>query len=183
MAKSTRLKPESDILSKTEFEAVLDEIATLQIERDKLTVKRDKKLLELREAFDPEINTLNEKMQSRLLRADRFATIHRESLFGKLKSSATALTVFGFRLGNPTLKLLNKKWSWETVLETLKARSLTQFVISTEKPDKDSLKAQLNDEELAAVGCRIDQAESFFVEPKRDAAPDQRMVSDGGAAK
>ncbi len=36
------------------------------------------------------------------------------------------------------------------------------------KPDKDRLKAELTDEQLAEVGLRIEQVESFWVEPKTD---------------
>jgi len=51
MKKSKRLKPETNITSHAEFENVLDEIANLQIERDKKVLKRDKALLDIREAF------------------------------------------------------------------------------------------------------------------------------------
>jgi len=179
MPKTNRLKPEADIATRAEFETVLDNIANAQLERDALVLERDNELLQIREEFDPKINAMNDRMNALLLRAERFAAIHRDELFGKLKSSATALTTYGFRLGNPILKLLNRKWSWEQVLEALKAKSLVQFVIAKETPDKDAMKTQLDDAQLAEVGCRIDQAEAFFVEPKRDAIADRRLVSDG----
>ena len=177
--KSNRLKPEADIATRAEFNTVLDAIANGQIERDAMVLERDNELLQVREEFDPKINALNERMNALILRAERFATIHRDELFGKLKSAASALTNYGFRLGNPTLKLLSRKWSWDQVLDALKAKGLTQFVVVKETPDKDAMKAQLDDEQLAAVGCRIDQGEAFYVEPKRDAAADQRIATEG----
>jgi len=178
--KSNRLKPEADIATRAEFECVLDNIANGQLERDALVLERDNEIMQLREEFDPKINALNERMNALVLRAERYATIHRETLFGKLKSAASALTAYGFRLGMPTLKLLSKKWNWEQVLEALKAKGLTQFVVVKEAPDKDAMKIQLADADLAAVGCRVDQSETFFVEPKRDAAADQRLTLENG---
>jgi phage host-nuclease inhibitor protein Gam len=180
--KSNRLKPAADIASATEFNAVLDGIANDQLLRDALVLDRDQELLKIRDEFDPQINQVNERMNAALLRAERYAMTHRESLFGKLKSAASALTVFGFRLGNPTLKLLNRKWNWEQVLDALKSQvGGKQFIIVKEAPDKDAMKAKLRDDELAAVGCRVEQGEVFFVEPKRDTAADQRIATDGKA--
>ena len=36
--------------------------------------------------------------------------------------------------------------------------------------DKDKLKAELDDERLAALGLRIEQTEAYWVEPKTDTA-------------
>lgn len=71
-----------------------------------------------------------------------------------------------FRLGNPTLKTLNKAWTWDRVLETLESMKLTHFIRVKTEVDKDALKTKANPAQLAAVGCRIDQDETFFVEPK-----------------
>jgi len=179
--KTHRLKPDADIASRTEFDAVLDAIANGQLERDALVLERDNELAQIRAEFDPKINALNERMNALVLRAERYALANRESLFGKLKSAAGALCTFGFRMGNPTLKLLNKKWNWSTVLEALRAPGLDHLIITTEKPDKDAMKAHLTDEQLASVGCRVAQEEVFFVEPKRDAAQDQRLLGNGKA--
>jgi phage host-nuclease inhibitor protein Gam len=179
MPKTNRLKPEVDIATRAEFETVLDNIANAQLERDAMVLERDNELLQIREEFDPKINAMNDRMNAMLLRAERFASVHREELFGKLKSAATALTNYGFRLGNPVLNLLNRKWNWKLVLDALKAKKLAQFIVIKESPDKDAMKAQLKDVQLAEVGCRLDQDDAFFVEPKRDAIADRRLVSDG----
>ncbi len=153
----------------------------LQVDRDKLVVKRDKKLLELRDEFDPEINRLNKQMESNVIRAEKYATIHRETLFGKLKSTSSSLTTYGFRLGNDTLALLNRKWSWDSVIAAIKSKGLEGFIITKEAPDKDAIKLQLDDAARAEIGTRIVKNESFFIEPKRDLADPQRLVTAGGS--
>jgi phage host-nuclease inhibitor protein Gam len=179
--KTNRIKANADIATRAEFEQVLDCIATNQLARDAMVLERDAKLLAIRKQYDDEIGAYEEAIKSGALRAEKFATIHREELFGKTKSAETGLTVFGFRLGNPTLKLLNKKWNWDQVLERIKALGLTSLIVTKEAPDKDAIKAQLDDATLASIGTRIDQSETFFIEPKRDAAADQRIVTDGKA--
>jgi phage host-nuclease inhibitor protein Gam len=177
--KSTRLKPAADIASATEFNTVLDGIANDQLLRDALVLDRDQELLKIRDEFDPQINAINDRMNAALLRAERYALTHRETLFGKLKSAATALTTYGFRLGNPTLKLLNKKWNWDRVIETLRSIGDVQYIVHKVTVDKDKLKTDLDEGSLAQRGLWVDQVETFFVEPKRDAAADQRISTEG----
>jgi len=177
--KNTRLKPAPDITTATEFAAVLDTIAQDQLAREQALLDMESEINIVRERYEPVTRTLGDRISSAVLRAEKFATVNRESLFGKLKSASTALTLYGFRLGQPTLKLLNKKWSWETVIAALKANDLAQFVVTKETPDKDGMKAQLSDEQLACVGTRIDQVESFFVEPKREEKSEPRIVTEG----
>ena len=43
---------------------------------------------------------------------------------------------------------------------------LIQYVRTKEEPDKDALK-KLSDVELAGVGLKIEQDETFYIEPHR----------------
>ncbi len=179
--KTKRLKPEADIATRAEFENVLDAIAQHQLIRDAMVLERDNELTNIREEFDPRINDQNELMNALLLRAERYALANRENLFGRLKSATSALTTYGFRLGNPTLKLLSRAWTWDMVMAALKNLGHCQFLVMKESLDKDAMKTQLTEEQLFGFGCRIDQAETFFVEPKRDDPQDQRLLGNGKA--
>ena len=66
------------------------------------------------------------------------------------------------------MKLLSKKWSWEKVLEALRSAHGDRFVRTKQEPDKEKLRAELADAELAVVGLRLDQEDRFFVEPKTE---------------
>ena len=177
--KNNRLKPDPDIASPAEFFRVLDQIAQDQLAREQALLDLETEINQVRERYEPVTKTLGDRLSAAVLRAEKYATIHRETLFGKTKSASTALTLFGFRLGQPTLKLLNSKWKWETVIAALKANKLDQFVVVKETPDKDGMKANLSDDQLALVGTRIDQTESFFVEPKREEKQEPRIVTEG----
>ena len=66
------------------------------------------------------------------------------------------------------LKTLGKAWTWARVVEALEAggEAMARFIRVEKSADKDGMKQHLTPEQLASVGCRIDQAETFFVEAK-----------------
>lgn len=165
-----RIKAPS-IKTRTEFEVTIDEIARATAKLREAEAKRDQHLQSVRAIYEPACNAHAEQVQGLALAAEKYAEEHRDELFvGKVKSAETALATFGFRLGQPTLKTLSKAWTWERVLEALVEGGLKRFVRTKSEPDKDALKQHMSAEQLAAVGCRIDQAEAFFVEPKDRAA-------------
>lgn len=156
----------------SEFSAALDEIATLQVKLRILEAKRDKAIQLARDAHAKDIDAVSAQLKSTLALAEKFAESHRDEILppGK-KSSETALAIYGFRLGNPTLKPLNKRWTWGTILGAVRTRFQGRFIRTKEELDKDALKAQLSDEQLASVGCRIEQSEDFFIDAKEQATP------------
>lgn len=164
-----RLKPAATIETRLGFEATVDEICKLQLDREQRVTLRDRMLMEIQEEHNPEIEGISQDIAAKLLLCEKYALTHRETLFGRLKSAASHLGTYGFRTGNPTLKLLNRKWKWDDVLVTLKAIGRTECVRTKEEANKDALK-MLDDAELAKVGLRIEQAEAFYIEPNRDKA-------------
>ncbi len=182
---SNRIKAISEIRSRDEFERVIDNTVTMQIAKERIELRRDAKILAIRQEFDGEINDLSEKMQVNVIRAEKFAAEHREELLpGKKKSADTKFAFFGFRTGNPTLVLLNRKWSWKQVIAAIKELGgpWLKFLVTKESIDKDAMKLCLTEGELFTVGTRIEQKEVFFVDPKRDPADPQRLVSTQEAA-
>ena len=166
---STRLKA-SSFSTIAEFTDAVDRIAELQVKLRSAEARRDAEIQTVRDRHEPSVEKIGGELQSLLVLAEKFAETRRAELFPTVKKSAdTALACFGFRIGNPTLKLLNRKWSWESVLEAVKRSFPGQFVRLSEAVDKDALKVQLTDEQRAEVGCRIDQVETFFVEAKDQA--------------
>lgn len=163
---STRLKS-TGFTSRVEFDAAVDRIAEASAQLRKLEAVRDTAIQAVRDTHNPAIDAIDQERKALVALAEKYAETHRPELFvdGK-KSADTALAFFGFRIGNPTLKVLNRKWNWESVLDAVKSRYKARFVRTEESPDKDALKAQLSDEQLAEVGLRIEQSETFFVEPK-----------------
>ncbi|MDX2110597.1 MAG: host-nuclease inhibitor Gam family protein [Verrucomicrobiota bacterium] len=170
---TTRLKSKSTgLTSSIEFRSTIDQIATLQLRANLLIARRDKKIQAIREEADGEIGATQAERDRLLLLAESYASAHRDELLPTdRKSVETPLAIFGFRIGNPTLKTLNSRWTWERVKERCQELKLTQFLVQKETLDKDRIKTDLTtDAALANIGCRIEQAESFFIEPKDDGA-------------
>ena len=180
---TTRIKAISEIRSRDEFDRVVNDIVDKQIVKERLELRRDAKILDVRKDFDPDINDLSEKMQAAVIRAEKYAAEHREELLpARKKTSETTSAFFGFRTGNPTLVLLNRKWTWKAVIKSLRELSLVDYIITKETPDKEKMKLRLSEHDLFRVGTRIEQKEVFFVDPKRDPADPQRLVVDQKAA-
>jgi phage host-nuclease inhibitor protein Gam len=155
--------------SRSGFEDTIDRIAELTVKLRGLEAKRDKRIQAVRDESGPDILSVADQRDALMTLAENFALENRSELFAKeAKSGATTMAAYGLRLGNPTLKTLNRRWTWEKVKEAVKAASWAQFIRTEETLDKDGIKAQLGDkpEALASVGCRIDQSEAFWVEPK-----------------
>lgn len=175
---TTRIKSTASISTLQEFQDLVDETCRLQLKRERLTVARDEALQRVRSDHDGDIEDLTARIRANVVLAEKFATTHRDSLFGKLKSAATSLATFGFRVDNPSLALLNRKWNWAAVVDAIVERNWTHLLLIKTSPDKDAIKQQLSDQERAAIGTRIDQGETFFIDPKRDDRLDHRLTPD-----
>jgi len=163
---SSRLKATVTLATRHQFDAEVDAICKLQLDREQRVTLRDRLLMEIQEEYNPEIEAISQEISAKLLLCEKYATTHRETLFGKLKSAAANLGLFGFRTGNPKLVLLNRKWKWADVLNALKATGQGELIRTKEEADKDALK-KLEEHQLAAIGLRIEQDETFFIEPRR----------------
>ena len=99
-----------------------------------------------------------------------FATENRDELFSKKKSMETAHGVLGFRTGTPKLKT-RKGFTWAAVLELLKEFN-PAYVRTSEEVAKDKLLADRENEDMPElmqkVGIKVEQDETFFVEPKKE---------------
>ncbi len=153
--------------TRAQFDAACNEIAVLEVQLRQQTALRDQHLQQIRDQFGPMIDDLTEERDAKVALAEKYAETHRAELFpAARKSGETPLSNYGFRTGNPTLALLNRKWSWASVLEAVKAAFPKRYVRQTEAVDKDAIKAQLTAEQLATVGLRVTQSEAFYIEAK-----------------
>ncbi|HRI83183.1 MAG TPA: host-nuclease inhibitor Gam family protein, partial [Opitutaceae bacterium] len=139
MPKPTRIKAPS-IATRVDFDAAIDALARNEVSLRIAEARRDAKIQDVREQFEGEIVSLTEMRDALALATEKYAREHRDEVLpGKLKSAETPLATFGFRLGQPTLKLLNRQWSWEKVMEALTARGLAALIRTKREPDKEAL--------------------------------------------
>lgn len=176
MTKKSRLKAPS-LSSRIEFDRCIDDLARTTVALRRLEARRDEKIQAVRAEWEPSVREATARVESLTLLVEKYAEEHRSELLpGKIKSGETALAIFGFRLGQPTLKLLGRSWNWEKVMDALSARGLTTFIRTKREPDKEGMKQHLTAEQLATVGCHVDQAETFFVEPKEQPTAEAKVA-------
>lgn len=97
--------------------------------------------------------------------------IKNKSEFDKQRSREFQFGVIGFRISPPKVVLLNRKYNMKTVIELVKRVFSNGYLRIKEELDKETILAdysqqKLDDSKLAAIGLKIDQDETFFVEPK-----------------
>lgn len=153
--------------TRSEFETALNDVAAMTVELRHMEADRDAEIQATQEAYNDDILEVKAKIKGLVAQAEKYALSHKAEIFpsGK-KGGETALARFGFRTGNPTLALLNRKWTWDEVVNALRSMGKESFIVTKHAADKDGMKAHMDDAELAAVGCRVKQDESFWVEPK-----------------
>lgn len=164
-----RLKTKTTGLrTRAAFDRAINEIAEIAVRLRQLEADRDERIQAIREETDPAIQTTRDRRDALLTLAEDYALDNRYDLFPKGKSAATSLAEFGLRIGQPTLKTLNRRWTWIKVMQAVKDLHSGRFIRTKETLDKEAIRAQLGGDptQLAVIGCRIEQTESFWVEPK-----------------
>jgi len=95
------------------------------------------------------------------------------------KSIVMQSGTLGFRTGTPKLALLNKKWNWKTALAAVQ-QWLPNFIRNAPEIDKEAILAQRDEpiiaDAITRCGMKIDQDESFYVEPALSELPVRQIA-------
>ncbi len=164
--KKTRIKslplPE---ITRAEAEDLVHEIAALTVQQRDIKNQIDAEILAIKDRFAGQIDNLAVMIKGKQEIVQKWAQTHPDQ-FGKLKSIQFPAGKVGFRTGTPKLALINRQWSWETVLAAVE-RILPAFVRNKPEVDKEAILNQRDElaEFLPMVGLKVTQEETFFVEP------------------
>lgn len=163
------------ISTREEMEGLVRTVALMQIDREQLTRRMEKEQLAIQEKYEAQIASITEDIE-RLLPVARDWCERNEPAFGKKKSLDFLSGVVGWRTGTPALKTL-RGWTWAKVLQAFREHSFFRaFIRTKEEVDKEAVLARrenLEPHDLAIVGVRVEQAETFFIEPKIEAFPER----------
>jgi len=144
--------------------------ASAEAKLQKINADMELKFTNIREKYADEIENLNGIKEANFDVMQAYACENREELFTKKKSMDTVHGVIGFRTGTPALKTL-KGFTWASVTNLLK-EFLPDYVRTVQEPAKDKLLSDRDSEEVSAlfdkVGIKVEQSETFFVEPKKE---------------
>ena len=159
--KAVKLTP---VTSRAEFAEVVDEVAKMAVERQKLTVALKARHQQLDDKYGAEIKALDREIEEKRERAEGYFEDHAGELcLPGRRSGQTKLANFGVRLGNPTVTKVGKfkKVAWKAlgmIFDGIDA--LKQFVRNQPEVDKDAILAVFRDlksEDPAVVASAKDR--------------------------
>lgn len=153
------------VTTREEAELAMNDLALAENNRRKKIAERDDLVLSVTEDFSVAIEKCEAVVKEKTEALRAWADANPE-LFPKKKSLELYAGTLGFRTGTPKLKLL-RGWNWQKVTDAVLVH-LPNFIRNAPEVDKESLIAQR--EELAPAfplcGIKVDQDESFYIEPK-----------------
>jgi phage host-nuclease inhibitor protein Gam len=156
--------------TREEMENCVREICALTIRQDGLMADMDTDLQRVRDRYQIDLAEVEMNLKTELDRAHDWAERHPEE-FATKKSVAFVHGTAGFRTGTPKLKTLSGM-TWEKVLDVME-RLFPEYVRRKNEVDKDKIIADrevLPPNDLKAMGVKVVQDESFYVEPNREPA-------------
>ena len=136
-----------------------------------VTAKADEQIIKIREKYAEQVTRLGDIKSGAMDILQSYAENNREE-FGKKKSMELTHGIIGFRTGTPALKAA-KSFTWKSIT-TLLAKLYPDYVRHVTEPAKDKILADrlypATQNMMVECGIIVDQAESFFVEPKKELA-------------
>lgn len=158
-------------MSRSDAESVFADYAIDDAREQEILSIIEQRCTEIRKEYQAELTELKEAQEKRVEQLKQYALENREE-FCDRKSLGFTYGIIGFRTGMPRLKLL-KGFKWESVTNLL-LKKLPDYVRTVHEPAKDKLIANRHEPEVAKnlekVGLQVVQDETFFVEPKKEAA-------------
>lgn len=167
-------KPSGELGSVEECNAAMQRVLLLTLQLEGLRADRDQAIAQMSAKYEPSIDKALAEKQDIEAQLQQYYMAHlREVEKDGKRSLALYWGTIGRRATPPALRLLNKSWTWRTVLVKLREKYGSRFLRMREpEPDKDLVKAELDTDALRECGLKLDQDEVFFCEPDRQRAPE-----------
>lgn len=174
MPKQQKNSPIISIESDAEFLANVDRLAVLKTHKSSKEAELERALQKVRDFHQPTIDAITDSINSNTTVCRNYLKKKavQERLFkAGLKSGESSKAHFGYRLGTPSIKPLDTKTKLEQVAAQLILEDKLDFIAikPTPAPSIDTQKvvaSKLTDEQLAALGLRQTQSESFYIDLK-----------------
>jgi phage host-nuclease inhibitor protein Gam len=157
------------IQTRQQLEAVLENIAHLQRERDELYRAQENEIAALRQRYRAPLAEMDHYLDLETSWAESWAHAHPEALDAN-RSLTSAHATLGFRAAPPRIERASRRWTWSRIALTLAGLTWGKRYLRIPAPevDREALLADLaglSPVELRNVGIRIVQGERFFITP------------------
>lgn len=164
----TRIKASNTTYkTRADFEAAVDKAAALQLKLEADVAEHNRQKAAQDKAFKNRVKKAQAAINEIVVAAESYAAHHRDDLLAGKQTAETKLAYFGYRRSPGIIKTLNSKWTLAKAVEALKAAGKTACIKIRESLDKDAVKSQIPEAEMAKFGLRIAYPEEFGITPKR----------------
>ena len=156
-------------ITRDQAESLVSLVTALTIESNALVADMDSEIAKARSRYETSIGNLTARIEKATGTLRDWSLANPEE-FGKKKSIEFTQGTIGFRTGTPKLKTLSG-FTFARVLDALRSVKWgAAFILVKEDVAKAELIAahssqNITPEELRQIGVRVDQDESFFVDP------------------
>ena len=163
------------IQTRQQLDAVLENIAHLQRERDDLWRAQENEIAAVRQRYRAPLAEMEDYLVLETSWAESWALAHSDA-FDADRSLACAHSTIGFRATPPRIERASRRWTWSRIALTLAGFAWGRRYLRVPSPevDKEALLAdlaELSPIELRNAGIRIVQGETFFITPHQQAEP------------
>jgi phage host-nuclease inhibitor protein Gam len=157
------------IQTRQQLDAVLENVAHLQGERDALCQALENEIAGVRQKFRAPLAEMDHYLDLETSWAESWANAHPEAL-GPDRSLASAHATIGFRSTSPRIERASRRWTWSRIALTLAGLDWGRPYLRIPAPEvnKEALLADLGNlspVELRHAGLKIVQGERFFIMP------------------
>ena len=169
----SRIKPDPHVVSdRSQAECALAEIAALDRRINGIENEMQEYIDKAKATASLEINPLQAKRKELADAIAVYAKLNRQELFAKAKSFDMGFGVIGFRASTRIAQI--RGITPEMTLEKLRQYGLSEGIRTKEEVNKDAALGW-PDERLELVGLKRQQLDSFFIEIKKDAVPQEKI--------
>jgi phage host-nuclease inhibitor protein Gam len=157
------------IETRQQLDAVLENIAHLQRERDQLQAEQEREIAAVRQKYRAPLAEMEHYLELETGWAESWARQNPDA-FGADRSLACKNAMIGFRATAPRIERASRRWTWSRIALTLASLPWGKRYLRIPSPevDKDALLADLADLsplELRNAGIKVAQGERFFITP------------------
>lgn len=159
------------ITSRDDAEVVMRELANAVNSQRRVLADRDAAVLQINKRVEAPLAQLAETIKAHTDALRAWAESNPDAFPKGRKSLEMTSGILGFRTGTPSLKLFSRAFTWDKVIDLISQAWRTSYIRTKEEVAKDVILADyaantITSDNLRTMGLKVDQAESFFVEPK-----------------
>jgi phage host-nuclease inhibitor protein Gam len=149
--------------------SAMSDLVIAQTQLEALVADRNREVATVQARYETSIDRAREAVGALEASLEDYYYAHIPEIeAGGKKHLDTANGRMGRRVNPPKLSPLNRSWTWKRIIDLVQVVYKERFLLKP-KPeiDRDKLRCELAAEELKQLGLKVDQGETFYIEPAR----------------